>query len=230
MPWSMLSGSYTIYVMSNLSPAYREDSVAPIDPAVQDYLDREYVGRQRNIDVNYPHKIIILFAGGSAVGKSSLAKALQEEFKGVIIENDGIKRALRAYNGSKLPDDLNLITWNYTIGLYQRLDRLTKNGFVIRDGMIHWYYDRLLPVFKKAGYKTIVIQYDISPEKNAQLIDQRGDTPTTTAARLRSLIVEQEIHMKRFLQAYQPDIVIDETTLYDYDQVIQKIKSLIARM
>lgn len=213
--------------MNKISPAYRTDPFEPADPVLRDFLDENYLKKLPYFSHASEKRVMIAFAGGSAVGKSTLAQAIGAEFKGLVIESDGIKRVLATYEPQIPQDDMNTITWNYTLELYGRLPDLTENGFVVRDGMVHWYYDRLFPVFERAGYKTIVIQFDISREKNEALIARRGDTPTATAARLLQLLDDHEIHIRRFLESYTPDIVIGENELFDAKPVIDKLRILI---
>lgn len=215
--------------MSNhgkLSPAYRKDEAMPVDPDLQAYLDKSYLAAQPFVRVRHSQKVIVLFAGGSSVGKSTLAQMIGEEFQALVIENDGIKRVLMDYEHA-LSADLNPLTWSYTLGLYERLDQLTPNGLIVRDGMIHWYFDRLLPIFDKLGYRTIVIHFDISRSKNTELIVRRGDTATTTAERLLSLLDDHEIHMQRFLENYQPDFTVSEKDLFDHSRLIEYLHTVI---
>lgn len=120
--------------------------------------------------------------------------------------------------------ELNPLIWKYTLDLYARLDSLTPNGLIIRDGVIDWYYDRILPIFQRHGYKLFIIGYDLSREKSLELIRSRGDTPTVKEERLYLLLQDHEIHQKRFRQEYTPDIMLDDDTVFDHDQVIDVLR------
>ncbi len=184
--------------MEKISPRYRNDSSEGLDPKIRNYLDREYFANLEHVNEQNP-KVLVVFAGGNAVGKSTLSDRLSNEFHGLRIENDGVKRAiLKERPELAMTDELHQTTWRYTMDLYQRLQTITRNGLVIRDGIITWYYDRILPIFEQQGYKLFVIGYDLSEEKMRELIKNRGDTETSTEKRFLELIEDQKIHLARF--------------------------------
>lgn len=216
--------------MKKLSEHYRNDDLIAIDPELSRYLDSEYVPTLENLNVENP-KILVVFSGGNATGKSALASRIAEALDAVVIENDAIKRAIIR----KMPDidkvnELNPLTWNYSMDLYSRLANLTNNGLIVRDGVIDWYFDRILPIFEKAGYKIFIVQYDVSKEKSTELIRTRGDTPTVTVERLLLLIEDHAIHQKRFRSKYKADVILDETNVFDHEKVIDKLKVVVARL
>ena len=213
--------------MDQLSPRYRNDAAEGLDPAMREYLDREYFAKLDYINERNP-KILVVFASGNAVGKSTLAARIADELRGLRLENDAVKRTILArYPELKMTEKLHQLTWQYTMGLYQRLDQMTTNGLVIRDGIITWYYDRILPIFERQGYKLFVIGYDLSEQKMRELIAARGDTPTTTTERLNSLIVDQQIHLKRFFAHYDASIMLNDETVFDHDQVIAALRAML---
>lgn len=213
--------------MDKLSPLYRNDAEAGIDPELRDYLDKEFFQKLANIDETNP-KVLVVFAGGNAVGKSTLSAKIVEELHGICLENDGVKRAILAIKPDlAMTDELHNITWRYTMDLYRRLDTVTHNGLVIRDGIITWYYDRILPIFESRGYKIFIIGYDLSEEKMRQLIAARGDTATSTMERFYQLITDQKIHLKRFFKAYNADIMLDDASVFDHDKVVQALRAVV---
>lgn len=213
--------------MDKLSPLYRNDAEAGIDPELRDYLDKEFFQKLANIDETNP-KVLVVFAGGNAVGKSTLSAKIAEELHGICLENDGVKRAILATKPDlAMTDELHNITWRYTMDLYRRLDTVTHNGLVIRDGIITWYYDRILPIFESRGYKIFIIGYDLSEEKMRQLIAARGDTATSTMERFYQLITDQKIHLKRFFKAYNADIMLDDASVFDHDKVVQALRAVV---
>ncbi len=213
--------------MDKLSPLYRNDAEAGIDPELRDYLDKEFFQKLANIDETNP-KVLVVFAGGNAVGKSTLSAKIAEELHGICLENDGVKRAILAIKPDlAMTDELHNITWRYTMDLYRRLDTVTHNGLVIRDGIITWYYDRILPIFESRGYKIFIIGYDLSEEKMRQLIAARGDTATSTMERFYQLITDQKIHLKRFFKAYNADIMLDDASVFDHDKVVQALRAVV---
>ncbi len=211
-------------MIDKLSPRYRNDSTEGIDPRLCEYLDREYFLKLSHIDQKNP-KLLVVFAGGNAVGKSVLSDKLSLEFNGVRLENDAVKRALLSIRPElAMTDELHKLTWQYTMGLYDRLDTLTNNGLIIRDGIITWYFDRILPIFLKRGYELFVIGYNLSEVKMRELIAARGDTPTSTEKRFYELITDQQIHLKRFFSEYDADIMLDDDSVFDHDKVASELR------
>lgn len=214
--------------MKKLSQHYRNDSVAGIDTSILEYLNAEFLPTLENLDLVNP-KVLVVFSGGNATGKSALSQKIGRELHGVVIENDAIKRAiLRKIPDFNRQDEFNPLTWRYSMYLYSRLPELTTNGLIVRDGVIDWYFDRILPIFEKEGYKIFVVQYEISKEKSAELIHIRGDTPTVTTEELIMQLDDHEIHQKRFRSKYKADVILDESHVFDHDKVIERLKLVIA--
>lgn len=207
-----------------LSPHYRNDSDDAVDPELREYLDENYLIKLQNISVRNP-KLLVVFAGGNAVGKTALAEKIEQEFHGLRLENDGVKRVILQRNPElAMTDELNHMTWLYTMDLYRRLDTVTANGLVIRDGIITWYYDRILPIFEQRDYEIFVVAWELSEAKMLELIAVRGDTPTSTAAWFRETLPEQIIHLQRFLKHYQPDVVLRDESVFDHGAVIDALR------
>lgn len=210
--------------MNAISPLYRNDPEDGLDQKTKEYLDKHFFHQLPHVDVVNP-KVLVVFAGGNAVGKSTLSERLSNELHGLRIENDGIKRTLLQERPELAhTDELHQITWQYTMDLYKRLHTMTTNGLVIRDGIITWYYDRILPIFEQQGYSVFTVGYDLSEARIRELIKNRGDTDTSTEQRFYDLIPDQKIHLKRFFEHYTADIMLTDKTVFDHDSVIVALK------
>lgn len=208
--------------MPKLSPAYREDPIEEVPRELMNYLDDNFLKNLENIAHKNP-KILVVYSGGNAVGKSTLSAKISEELHGLVLQNDTIKALIMNYNKDFTRDQINTLTWSYSMSLYTRLSSLTTNGLIVRDGVIDWYYDRILPLFSKQGYELFIVRWELSPEKQKELILSRGDTPIVTAERLLTILDDHKIHSKRFLSDYTPDIVLTDETVFDHDSVIKKL-------
>lgn len=208
--------------MQQLSQNYRNDGTEGLEPEVKQYLDETYLHHLKNLEQPNP-KLLVVFSGGNAVGKTTLAQKIGDKFGGLIIENDAMKRQLlQAYPGlERIP--LNQLIWRYTMDLYKRLDDVTPNGLIIRDGIIDWYFDRILPIFEKAGYSLFIIGFTVSQKKAIELIRKRGDTPTVKEERFYQLLDDHAIHIRRFRELYTPDVELTDADLFDHDQVLAKL-------
>jgi hypothetical protein len=109
--------------------------------------------------------------------------------------------------------------------VYSRLHTLTVNGLIVRDGAIHWYYDRILPAFEHQGYELLVVRYDLGDVLCKELIHTRGDTETVSASRLEEIINDHKIHLKRFNAEHTADIVLNEQTYHDHARVIEALRA-----
>src|ERR1700744_4042851 len=97
-----------------LSPHYRSDDVQSIEPEVLRYLDKYYFAALPNLNTPNP-KLLVVFSGGSAVGKSTISHKIERELRGLVLENDAVKRCLLQFNSGLDKDTLNKLTWSYTM-------------------------------------------------------------------------------------------------------------------
>lgn len=210
--------------MDKISPSYRNDSEEGLETGMRDYLDEEFFEKLPYVHDNNP-KLLVVFAGGNAVGKSTLSEKMSYELHGLRLENDGVKRAiLQKYPKLAMTDMLHQMTWQYTMDLYKRLEALSTNGLIIRDGVITWYFDRILPIFQERGYDLFIVGYNLSDAKTRELIKNRGDTATSTEQRFYELMEDQRIHLKRFFEHYTADIMLNDETVFDHDMVVEAVR------
>lgn len=216
--------------MKKLSHNYLTDTETGIDVKLEQYLDAEYLRKLDNLQYSQEPKVVVVFSGGNAVGKSAVAQMFKDRFHALVLENDEIKRKLM----QKLPDmdkkQLNKITWQYSMNLYKRLSDLTPNGLIVRDAVIDWYYDRILPIFKQQGYRLFIIAYDISPTKSIELIKARGDTPTVKEDRFYRIVDEHRVHQKRFRQEYTPNLVLTDDTVFEQDTIMRSFEQFMSEI
>lgn len=210
--------------MQKLSPKYRTDDSAGLPDEVRQYLDDHYLNNIDHLDVVHP-KLLVVFSGGNAMGKSTLSQRIKHELDALVLENDAVKAHLKTWHSDISFDDLNRLTWQYTTNVYGRLPSVTQNGLVVRDGAIDWYYDRILPSFFAQGYQLFTIAYDLSREKRIELIRKRGDMPNATVERFIELLEDHDIHMKRYRSEYTPDIVLHDDNLFEYEPVIDALRA-----
>ena len=206
--------------MQPISEHYKYDSEHGLDEGVKQYLDHATL---KNLDQKNP-KVLVVFSGGNAMGKSTISKRIEEQFGGLILENDGIKRCILKRWPAMSRDELNKITWQYSMHLYRHLDEFTGNGLIVRDGVIDWYYDRILPIFAEQKYRLFIIGFDVSRDKAVELIKKRGDTPTVKEERFYQLLDDHAIHTKRFRSAYAPTVVLNDDMLFDHHLVTEKLR------
>jgi predicted kinase len=214
-----------LFGMQQLSRNYRNDDTNELPSETKDYLDEHYLGKLENLDKTNP-KILVVFSGGSGVGKSSLAQHIKQELGAIVLENDEIKTSIKDHQALER-GQRNALTWQYSMLLYNRLRELTNNGLVVRDGVIDWYFDRILPIFEAQGYQIFIIGYDISREKREKLIRKRGDKKTIDVDYLLGLMPEQDAHIARFREHHTPDVTLHDDDMFDYEPVIAKLRLML---
>ena len=191
---------------------------------VRDHLDGVYVGSLDNLDKKNP-KIVVLFSGGNGVGKSTLAQKIKGDLNALVLENDKIKTHIKSMDIAKDRDELNRLTWQYATTLYERLGEFTENGLVVRDGVIDWQYDRLIPIFDRLGYKPFIVQFEVSREQNVELLKKRGDSDLYSVDRLANLLDEHELRQKEFRSSHKADVILKDEDLFNHQMVLYHLAS-----
>lgn len=113
--------------MKQLSPFYRNDDPEGIDEQIKEYLDKNYLQYLKNLDKSNP-KLLVVFSGGNAMGKSTISNKIMEKFNAIVLENDEIKRHIHKFRPDLDRVRLNQATWQYSMGLYKRINNITSNG------------------------------------------------------------------------------------------------------
>ena len=211
--------------MKKFSRLYRTDTEA-LDPELRRRLDAVFLPTLQHLEVQNP-RLLVVFSGGNATGKSALSRKIGDELFGLVLENDAIKRAVLEHLPDITRPELNTVTWQYSMDLYRRLSALTQNGLVVRDGIIDWYFDRILPVFEQQGYPLFIVQYELTREAAAGLVVARGDTPTVTTEILLTQLEDHAVHQQRFRSTYDADIILTEENMFDHDAVIRQLRLVI---
>lgn len=206
------------------------DTPTDLDPEMREYLDAEYFRTLENLDVRNP-KLLVVFAGGNGVGKSTLAEKIARELRGLWIENDAMRRAImRKRRESMWSPELGRLLWNYAVDLFARLETLTPNGLIVRDAVVMGSYEKVLPWFLARGYELFVVGYDLSDDKMRELIVARGDTEIITVDGQLNLMEANRKNRERFFAEYAADIVLTDETVFDHDVVVEVIRGKLKRM
>ena len=205
----------------------RNISGEAIDPELRGYLDREFFQKLDNINATNP-KVLVVFAGGNAVGKSTLSAKIVKEFQGLRLNNDDIRRAIvRKFPELARTQRVNQLLWQYSMDMYDRLESMTSNGLIIRDAIITGSYEKILPQFEVRGYGLFVIGYDLSDEKLKQLIIDRGDTDIVTVQNMLNQLEFHKQNRQRFFGEYSADIMLDDESVFEHDEVVHTLQEII---
>lgn len=203
---------------------YEKDEVNFVPDDLKAYLDEHYLKKLKNLSATNP-KLLVIFAGANAAGKSTISEKISKELHGLVLRNDIVREmVIKQYPGLERVDRNHYI-WGYHMSVYERLDQITKNGLVVRDAVSSWYPERILPVFTERGYAVFIIAFDVSREKYIEIMRKRGDTPVITVERQIEMLDEHLEHLQKFLSLYTPDITLHDDNMFDHDTVIAAIKA-----
>lgn len=193
-------------------------------PTVAAYLDRVIFNELPFREQHNP-KVVVLFSGGNGVGKSTLARYLQHEFKALVIENDAIRTVLLDYEPGLINDRERLgnVMWNYTTDLYPSLASRTPNGLVVRDAVVDWSFEKIIPMFQQAGYELFIVRFELSREKRIELLQARGGKQWISLENFIEMMDLHDMHAARFLSQYTPDVVLTDETVFQYQNVAKAL-------
>lgn len=211
------------------SKFYKDDGQIILPDDVRQYLDERILPELPNLHVTNP-KLLVVFSGGNAMGKSTISTRLAKDLQALVLNNDRARHLLATKWPDMHPDKVNRYMWQYMFELYQNLDSLTPNGLVVRDGVIDWYYDKIFPIFTERGYEIFIIAFDLSRQKRIELVKTRGDTAVAKVDGLLEMVDDLMTYEQRFRAVHAPDITLTDDTLFDHDRVIQAVQKRLSRL
>ncbi|HJP96035.1 MAG TPA: hypothetical protein VJ843_01545 [Candidatus Saccharimonadales bacterium] len=211
------------------SKFYKDDGIIVIPDVVRRYLDEHLLPELQNMQATNP-KLLVVFSGGNAMGKSTISGRLAADLQALVLNNDRTRHLLATKWPSMHRDEVNRYMWQYMLELYQRLDTLTPNGLVVRDGVIDWYYDKIFPIFEAQGYRIFIIAFDLSRQKRIDLVTSRGDTHVAKVDGMLEMIDDLIVYEKLFRAQYEPDITLTDDNLFDHDRVVQAVQKRLSQL
>lgn len=118
-------------------------------------------------------KLIVTFSGTFGSGKSTIAKQIEEYFKGIRINNDDIRKIIDSVTDSQDSEQKQqmLIEYNKRLFGYGSQE---SNGMVILDASIDREYELVQKLAEKYGYKIFIIRMDLEKETIINRIKKRG--------------------------------------------------------
>ncbi len=174
-------------------------------------------------DVPNSTKLVIAFSGVPGSGKTTLAKILEEKFKGIRINNDLIRNIIR-----KEAEITELIQIQKLLVEYAKFmrPRLVKslNKLIILDWNINRSYDLISNYYESRGYKLFIIKMDISKEVIVKRIKERNsENPDPFLERLDEWIKDSV----SFASKRNADFIIKEDNEEERTELINTLDKLI---
>lgn len=206
------------------SKFYKDDGQIHIPADMRQYLDEHFIPQLHNLSASNP-KLLVVFSGGNAMGKSTISARLAQDLQAIVLSNDDLRHMIEQQWPNTPRVETNRYMWQYMFELYGRLNTITPNGLVVRDGVIDWYHDKILPLFEQQGYEIFIIAFDVPRAKRVELIEARGDTEVAKVSGLLAMIDDHLVYEKKFRSLYTPDVTLTSDNLFDHNYVVQAVQN-----
>lgn len=166
--------------------------------------------------------MLIILAGLSATGKTTIAKELSRQIGAVYLRIDSIEQALR--DSGALSHPVN--DAGYRVGYAIAEDNLRLGRTVVADSVnpISLTRDAWIEVGKKAGVRVIEIEVQCSDAREHR---RRAETRTTDIRGLR-LPAWAEITSREY-EAWNRDRLVVDTAGYTVEQNVRRIQEILRR-
>lgn len=169
-------------------------------------------------------KIIICFSGIPSSGKSSIAKILEEKYKGIRIDNNPVRKYfinLRGQDSFKYADEVDAFVKEYLDYFLEKYN--FPNKFFILDSSIDRKYNRIKEFADKNGFRMFVIRIDL-PKRIAQkrAFERKGGVDPWFLKNIGRWMKEY----KQFNTNHKPDVIINTERKPNLNSLFKKIDSL----
>ena len=170
-------------------------------------LDALYIPTLKNVSVQHP-RLMVWFSGPPSSGKSRVARAIEEKFQALRLENDAIRILLLEHFPQLSFDERNDATYAYSRHLSDRLLDIALNGFWVIDSSIDRRFADFYAFADTHRFDHLLIAMDIPEEIHREWIVAGGDRPYSTAADYLKRAPQRRQEQQAFLTTHTPDIIL----------------------
>lgn len=136
------------------------------DSVLFEKIFEEHCHILKHLEKTHP-KMIIMFSGTPGMGKTTVAKRLEEQFQALRISRDDIRNILRKF-------ELSLgIVEEYLPWVMQKLSLVSPNHFIILDCSIDRTYPQCMELAKKHLFETFLIRMHVDKDCAIERIKAR---------------------------------------------------------
>jgi dephospho-CoA kinase len=167
-------------------------------------------------------QLIIAFSGIPGVGKSELARRLEERYRAVRIGNDSIRNIISSSETfSVSAEEAEILLQNYNEHFIRNYP--FGNRFLVLDKSMDRQYKRFFPIFEELGLRYFIIRMHISPEEAIERILKREEIDP---AWLQANMERWQREFKDFGKNSRYDLLLDGLNP-NYEMVHKRIDGLI---
>lgn len=197
--------------------ARQEDSSHIASTAIAD----SYYRALPNKEVAHP-RYLILFSGVTGSGKSTIARAIEQQLRAVRISNDDIREdIIEKYpaidSATREKTKLEAVT-----AILEQLPN-EPNGLVVNDASCDRGYDYYNNWATKFGYTILLLRIDLPRKLIEQRIRDRGDKGYRDTARSLDLLDTWWRQWEEFGSLHKADLVVTQRT--EIDEIIDAVRS-----
>lgn len=184
-------------------------------------MGEAYIASLKNLDVIHP-RLLVLFSGAPGVGKTTIARKIESEFRGLRLENDAIRRMLKQDYPEMELEDISHLTYVIMQNSWDWLIENSVNGLFIIDAGIDRRYSLAEELARKHGFDSVLLAFEISDEEHEKRIRVRGAHPFASLDRILSFAQQRRQEQRDFLSQHVPDMIITHSTTNE--QIFEIIK------
>lgn len=181
------------------------------DKELLQQVDSEYLSAIKNLDGVNP-RLLIMFSGPPGSGKTTIAKAIEEEFGAIRLASDDVRRIIHARYPNMELSEINRLVLIYMNEVLPKVEAMTRNGLWIADASVDRNYLPVKDFADRYGFKTLVLAIQISDDEHEKRIHERGAHPFASLQKIVSLAEQRRNEQIMFLAHHKPDFIVTAST------------------
>lgn len=147
-------------------------------------------------------KLIVMFSGTPGMGKSTVAKRLEEHFHGMRVSSDEVRKLLKKH---QIYDESTVK--RYVVWTIEKLMTCYLNQLIIVDGSVDRTYDIYIKMIKGKGIDTFLIRMQLDRQTLEKRIRERGIS-------VEPILRHMDLYWKdyeTFGQNHEPDFIFNNS-------------------
>ncbi len=185
-------------------------------------IDTIYRPGLKHLELEANSRTLVVFSGAINMGKTTLAKKLEQALHAVRIENDAIRRVIESLWPAFTTEEVNEFKNEYVAFLLKDLLATSKNQSWVLDASVDRSFNYVKHFASEHSFQIVLIAFDLSPQEH----ERRSRQSSKEYAGIRDLTRRTVKDQENFLVHMTPDIVVTDSTDIEAD-VIRPVGDLI---